>query len=187
MNGNPLDVCTSLAIYFAERNQGAFKDAFITFSNRPSLQKLKGKTLKEKDANLRRADWNQNTNLQAVFDVVLSTAVENNVPLHQMPNVLYIISDMQFDVACRDNDKTNFEVIKQKYEQSGYEMPKLVFWNVNATPEKGVPVKKDERGTYLVSGCSPVILKYLLGGISVTPYESMLEVLNNERYAEISA
>jgi hypothetical protein len=136
---------------------------------------------------LRRADWNQNTNLQAVFDVVLSTAVENNVPLHQMPNVLYIISDMQFDVACRDNDKTNFEVIKQKYEQSGYEMPKLVFWNVNATPEKGVPVKKDERGTYLVSGCSPVILKYLLGGISVTPYESMLEVLNNERYAEISA
>ena len=113
---------------------------------------------------------------------MLTLAIENNAPQEDMPEVLYIISDMQFDVACGRNTKTNFEAIDQKYKAAGYERPKLVFWNVRASGNDNSPVKFDESGVAMVSGCSPSILKTLLGGTSFTPVDIMAEAVMAERY-----
>lgn len=186
-NVAPIDVALSLGIYFAERNVGPFKDYFITFSQKPSMQKIQGTDIYEKVKNLNDAHWDGNTNLQAVFDLLLATAIEKNASSEELPKKIYIISDMQFDVACdhetRNTEPTNFEAIDRKYKEAGYKRPQLVFWNVNSSSD--TPVTKDENGTFLVSGCSPSILKYAINCVAVTPIDLMLEVLNSERYSMI--
>jgi len=183
MYGRPIEVAISLALYFAERNTGVFKDYFMTFSTNPELVKVKGDDLKSKIDNISRANWNGSTNIQAIFDLILKTAVKNKTKESDMPSKIFIVSDMQFNIACNDNTKTNFEVIKEKYRKSGYKMPVLVFWNVNASSD--TPVTQDEHGTFLVSGCSPSILLNAMNTKAVTPLDLMLEVLNSERYSMI--
>lgn len=180
--GLPMNVSISLAMYFAERNVGPFANKFITFSTRPELQDVMGATLSQKVTNLESAHWEGSTNIQAVFDLILNTARQNNVSQEDLPNTIYIVSDMEFDNASSDwgeRDKTNFEAIKEKYEAAGYEMPVLVFWNVDSR-QKNVPVKQNENGVILVSGCSPSIFKMVME--KTTPYKFMLKVLNSERY-----
>ena len=184
MNGDPMSVSVSLALYFAERNVGQFKDHFITFSRQPRLIRIMGKTLVEKMACIETGEV-ANTNLQAVFDLVLNTAKSNNTPASELPSTIYIISDMEFDSCTRDGwDKvqTNFEAIKEKYAQSGYVMPTLVFWNVDASG-KNLPVGRDEDGVSLVSGFSPVIFKMAVE--NKTPEQVMLDTINSERYSVI--
>jgi hypothetical protein len=182
MSGLPILVSVSLAIYFAERNEGPFKDTFITFSQNPTLQLISGQTIAEKVRGLNRHGWDQNTNLQAVFDLILSTALKNKLSEDHMPDSIYIISDMQFDIAgCRG---TNFDLIKRKFESAGYKVPKLIFWNVNAV-NKDYPVTVNDDGVCLVSGCSPSILKSVLSAKSFTPTDVMLETINNERYDRV--
>jgi len=180
--GLPMNVSISLAMYFAERNVGPFANKFITFSGRPELQDVMGNTLSQKVKNLENAHWQQNTNLQAVFDLILNTAKQNNVSQEDLPKTIYIVSDMEFDSATSswgEREQTNFEAIKQKYTDAGYEMPVLVFWNVDSR-QKNVPVKQDENGVILVSGCSPSIFKMVME--KTTPYKFMLKVLNSDRY-----
>lgn len=181
MMGQPILVSVSLAIYFAERNTGPFKDTFITFSQSPALQRIVGQTIAEKVRGLSRSGWGMNTNLQACFDLILTTALKNKIAATDMPNALYIISDMAHDVGAIDNKKTNFEVIKQKYKNAGYEMPKLIWWNVNAIDNQS-PVTINDEGTCLVSGCSPSILKSVLSAKMFTPSDVMMETINKSRY-----
>jgi|NOAtaT_7_FD_contig_91_915234_length_1669_multi_3_in_0_out_0_1 hypothetical protein len=181
MSGQPILVSVSLAIYFAERNVGPFKDTFITFSEHPSLQRITGQTIAEKVRGLNRSGWSMNTNLQASFNLILNTAIQNKIAQKDMPTALYIISDMQFDMACGSNTMTNFEVIKAKYLAAGYEMPRLIFWNVNASGGD-MPVTVNDQGVCLVSGCSPSILKSVLSAKTFTPADVMLETLNKPRY-----
>lgn len=186
-NVKPIDVAVSLAIYFAERNVGAFNGNFMIFSDKAKLLSLGEGSLKDK---VRKVLGNRdvaNTNLQSVFDLILEKGIKHMVPQKDMPSVIYIVSDMQFDEATsagyRQKNQTNFEAIKEKYEQSGYKMPTIVFWNVNAYDDQ--PVKFNDKGVCLVSGCSPSILKTAISGKVVTPYQLMLDVLNSERYQPI--
>jgi len=179
----PLSVSISLALYFAERNKNSeFKNRFLTFSSNPSLVKIVGNNLYEKIMNINKSNWDMSTNIQKAFDLILGIAVSNNVPKEDMPRKLYIISDMQFDEA--GGNKTNFEVIKQKYASSGYELPVIVFWNVNNSNQES-PVTYDQKGTMLVSGCSPNIFKAVMNSKAYTPYDMMMEVLSKERYSRI--
>ena len=180
MMGDPMSVSVSLALYFAERNKGQFKDYFITFSGNPRLQKITGQNLKDKMNSIEKAEWEMNTNLQAVFDLILNTAIKNNTLKEELPETLYIISDMEFDSAC--DTRTNFEVIKDKYEQSGYKLPNIVFWNVNGSGEN-LPVQEGEKGVAMVSGFSPVIFK--LAVENKTPLEVMEDTINSPRYEKI--
>lgn len=189
MNGQPKEVAISLAMYTAERNNGAFRDHFITFSRQPQLQKVVGSSLRDRVINLDRAEWDMDTNLQAVFDLILSHARRFNVPESDMPDVVYIVSDMEFNAACR-NTATNFEYIAKQYKNAGYQLPALVFWNVNARSGQS-PVSMHETGTTLVSGFSPAIFTSLLaGGVdglrNLTPYTLMLQVLNGKRYEVVA-
>lgn len=180
MAGRPMAVSISLAMYISERNNGVFKDHFFTFSERPTLQKVIGNNIREKIRHLQGADWGMSTNLEAVFNLILDTANENNVPQSEMPTKLYIVSDMMFDEACNPN-LTLFQTIEEKYKEAGYVRPDIVFWNVNARNTQS-PVLFDDNGTCLVSGCSPSILTSLLSGKITSAEQIMLETLNIKRY-----
>lgn len=173
-----MDVAISMGLYFGERINGPFKNHFITFSESPTLQAISGSTLGDKVNSLERSQWGMTTNIQSVFDLVLNHARRNKVSQSHMPNSIVIVSDMQFNVACGRNSKTNFQAIQAKYEQAGYEMPQLVFWNVQSR-ETQSPVTKNESGVSLVSGCSPSVFKYVCSGIMKSPYDIMLDTLND--------
>lgn len=176
MMGDPMAVSVSLALYFAERNTSIFKDHFITFSGEPTLQKINGSTLRDKINSIERAEWGMNTNIQKVFDCVLNASRSSD----DVPETIYIISDMEFDSCTGGN--TNFEDIKAKYSAREMKMPNLVFWNVDAR-NKQVPVEQNENGVTLVSGLSPSTFKLAVENLS--PYELVMQVVNSDRYATI--
>lgn len=177
-NVTALHTSIALAVYFAERLNGEFKNHFITFDYEPVLQRLVGETLNSKLKSIREIHPS-NTDLQATFDLILKTAVKNKTPQKDLPTDILIISDMQFDEATRDF--TNFEDAKRKFEEAGYTLPNIIFWNVNARL-RNVPATMDDNGVIMVSGYSPSVMKYILENESTTPYEFMLTVLNNPRY-----
>lgn len=156
-----LDVAVSLGLYLADKNVGKFKDTFLTFSSKPQLMHLKG-NINQKIDQMVKSDWQMSTDLHAALDKVLMTAVKGKVAAHEMPAMLLILSDMQFN-ACVTHDDKAIDMIARKYREAGYEMPKVVFWNLNAS-YGNTPVKFDKSGTALVSGFSPAIVKPLLSG-----------------------
>lgn len=188
VGGNPnlscMDVAVSLGMYISERNEGSFKDAFITFSNNPQLQYLTG-SLSERLRQLRNADWAMSTDLGAVFNLILNQAKMNNVPESNMPTKILILSDMQFNQATRRDSLGAQSMIESMYEELGYTKPDIIYWNLNA---KGgnFPVEFDKNGTALVSGFSPSILKSLLGGKNMTPESIMMDTVNDDRYSVVT-
>lgn len=174
-----MDVAISLGLYCSDKNKGAFKDAFLTFSNAPQLEVLRG-DLVAKYQQLNNADWGMNTNLNAAFNTILKVAVKNNIPEADMPKILLILSDMQFDSSVKHWKESSIEMIRRKYEDAGYEMPTIVYWNLNA--QSNVPVRYDEKGTCLVSGFSPAIMQSILAAKSMTPYDIMMDTIGSPRY-----
>ena len=191
MYGLPIAVSISLALYFAERNKGRFNGSFMTFSGNPSVEQVRGKTLEEKMRNISRANWDMNTDLIKAFRSILSICLAEKVPQEEMPETIYIISDMEFDEATSsrysgrksDFSVTNYEAIKEKYALAGYTIPKIVFWNVNSR-QNNVPVSKDEINTVLVSGSSPSVFKFAVSE-GCSPETFMLDVINGERYSPV--
>jgi len=176
-----LDVAVSLGLYLADKNVGKFKDTFLTFSSKPQLMHLKG-NINQKIDQMVKSDWQMSTDLHAALDKVLMTAVKGKVAAHEMPAMLLILSDMQFN-ACVTHDDKAIDMIARKYREAGYEMPKVVFWNLNAS-YGNTPVKFDKSGTALVSGFSPAIVKPLLSGDldGFTPESVMLKTIMDDRY-----
>lgn len=180
----PIEVSVALGLYIAERNKGVFHDHFITFSQSPTLQKVAGSTLRDRVQSVKTADWGYNTDLQKVFELILNSALRHSVTEDDMPTMVIIFSDMEFDQACSVND-TAMQSIRQKYQLAGYTLPKVVFWNLNAKTDN-FPVKCNEAGTALVSGFSPSIMKQLLSGKDFSPEAIMHSVIDSERYACVS-
>lgn len=177
-----LDVAVSLGLYLSERNRGVFKDQFVTFSRTPQFVKLTG-SLRQRLTQMERSNWEMNTDLEAVFTLLLNSAVQHKVPESQMPETILILSDMQFDSATgvyNRRNPTGHEMIEQKYSQAGYNMPKVVYWNINSS--NGVPVEFDKSGTALVSGFSPAIMKSILRSENFTPIEVMKSTVMSDRY-----
>ena len=181
----PASVAQSLAIYFAERNQGAFHNHFITFSAHPQLVEIRGADITEKVRYCRSFNEVADTNIQKVFELILHTAIKNRLPQKELPSVLYIVSDMEFNVCTQDASLSNFEYAKQLYAWHGYRLPRVVFWNVQSRNEHQ-PVKMNEQGVALVSGCTPRIFAQVMAG-ETEPYANMMHVLCSERYAPILA
>ena len=189
-----LDVANALAIYFAERSSGQFKDNFITFSENPQLVNLStAKSLREKLEIVDEYAEVANTNIEAVFNLILQTAINKNMSQDELPQNILILSDMEFDscVGC-DGDsmwevtrptKRLFKVFAERYAKYGYKLPRLVFWNI-CSRTGTIPVKENDLGVALVSGFSPVIAKMVLSN-STNPLDCLLEQINSERYAAI--
>jgi hypothetical protein len=185
MSGLPMEVCIALGIYISERNRSMFKDAFITFSAKPALQYLKG-SLYERVQQLQTADWGMNTDLEAVFRLVLDRAVAAQVSADEMPTKILIVSDMEFDQACQAN-QTALAMIADRYAKAGYVLPGIIFWNVRGRLGN-VPAKATTQNVGLVSGFSPAILQAVLqGGNSFNPVSIMMKTIGSERYAAVTA
>ncbi len=176
-----LDVAVGLGLYLADKNKGVFKDTFLTFSSKPQLVTLKGNIVEKVDQ-MSKSNWEMSTNLHAAMDKILSTAVKGNVPASDMPAMLLILSDMQFN-QCARHDDSAMEMIERKFEAAGYRMPQVVFWNLNSSGN--VPVKADKTGAALVSGFSPSIMTALLSADldQFTPEGIMLKTVMSDRYA----
>ena len=175
-----LDVSVSLGLYLADKNKGKFKDTFLTFSGKPELLHLNGNIL-EKIDQMSRSKWEMNTNLNAAIKKILDVAVQAEVPAEEMPKVLLILSDMQFD-QCAKYDDSAMQMIERKYAAAGYAVPQIVFWNLNAADN--VPVKFNQHGVALVSGFSPTIVKSVLAADleEFTPEQIMRNTIMSERY-----
>lgn len=177
-----MDVSVSLGLYLADKNKGPFKDMFLTFSEKTKLQVLKGNLL-DKLNQLQRADWGMSTNLHGAFEEILKYAVKGKVAAKDMPKYVLVMSDMEFN-HCARHDDSAMEMIERKYKAAGYEVPNIVFWNLNARAGN-VPVKHDKSGVALVSGFSPSIMTSILKADDLDPYSVMLSTLNSPRYSVI--
>ena len=179
----PIDVSISLGLYLSEKNTSDFKDMFLTFSGKPKLEVLKG-TLSQRIAQLEKANWHMNTNLHAAFEEILRVAKKGNVAQADMPEMLLILSDMQFDSCTRFDDSAQ-EMIKRKYAAAGYEVPMIVFWNLSPYGRDNTPVRFDDKGVCHVSGFSPAIMKSVLSVEDLedfTPFNVMVKTLMSDRY-----
>ena len=175
-----MDVAVSLGLYCADKNKGSFKDLFLTFTSVPKLQKLQGNVV-QKLAQLQRAEWGMSTDIVAALKLIVQTAVSNNVPQAEMPSMLLVMSDMQFN-QCARFDGTMLQHAQQLFAHAGYQLPKIVFWNLNAYDN--VPVKFDQQGVALVSGFSPAVMKAVLKADfdQFTPEAIMRQAVCVERY-----
>lgn len=180
----PMAVSVSLGIYISERNEGPYKDCFMTFSSKPTLQVLKG-SFYDRCSQLEKARWEMNTDLEASFRLMLDSAVRHSVPADKMPTMLLIISDMQFDQCVRNRDNTAMEMIDREYQSAGYIRPKVVFWNVNAKAGQS-PVRYTDNGTAVISGFTPAVLKSVLNGTVTDPVFAMMNAVMTERYEAIT-
>ena len=176
-----VDVSVGLGLYLSTKNTGAFKDTWLNFSGSPKLQVLKGSTISDKWKSVDQNNWGMNTNLEAAFAEILRVAVKQKVPNKDMPKTLIIFSDMQFD-RCVIKDQNARKNLKLQYKNAGYDIPKVVFWNLNDYGNSAA--KFDSDGTALVSGFSPSLLKAVLDDSleDFTPYNVMLKTLQNSRY-----
>lgn len=183
MTGIPIKVAVALGMYFSERNKGIFKDTIITFSNNPELVTLTKKTLHERIDEVFDTDWGGTTNLAATFDLILSAATKHNLPKEEMIEKLYIFSDMQFDsIGGRNvNQNTILQQTKEKWALAGYDLPKIVFWNLEEA-ESSFPFNTTEENVQLVSGFSPSIFKHLMNDQFLSPIDFMKSVVWSERY-----
>lgn len=175
-----MQVAISLGLYTADKNRGPFKDCFLTFSTDTKLQLLTG-SIRDKVNQLSKAHWAMSTDVIKAFRTILSTAKANGVSDEDMPKVLLILSDMQFNQCARFDDSA-MESIRRQYTDAGYTVPKIVFWNL--VSYDNVPVSENDHGVALVSGFSPSVMRNVLkmGSESYTPESVMLDVIMNPKY-----
>ena len=194
MYGQPMAMAASLAIYCSERNTGYYKNKFMSFSAKPQFVELKDSmTIQQKARKIMSTDWGMNTNLEKAFENILQIALNSQAKQEELPQRIIVISDMQFDQATGKRNEWGHEVsedyvtlksgLEQRYLEHGYAMPKLVFWNVNAT-KATCPMKEDERGL-MVSGASPEIMKSVLKDEFIAPMDIVLDVISRKRYEPV--
>lgn len=176
MEGLPKDIAISLWVYLSERIKWPFQDHIISFDGHPRVHHLSGSVI-DRFTQCERSSLDMSTNLAWVFTTLLQTAQANHLKQEDMPKKLLIISDMEFN-SC--NNISNYHNVKQSYESAGYQLPYLVFWNVNGR-EGNVPITAIEFG-WMVSGASPSIIKGIMSGTFETPRDLMMATVMTPRY-----
>jgi len=178
--GRPLATAIGMAIYFAERNVGAYHNLFMTFSSNPETVVLKGETLSQKINNARRADWGNSTDLKAAFEKVLDIAEKNNISQEEMPKAIVVISDMEIDY-CGNRNWSFYDKMANKFHKSGYVIPNVIFWNVNSRHDV-FHADATRKGVQLASGQSVTVFKQILQNLGYNSIEAMENTINSERY-----
>jgi hypothetical protein len=179
MSGTPMDVAISLGLLVSELTSEHYRGQLITFSQDPCFHQVSGSDLFEKVRSIRGMNWGMNTDFIAVFERILSDAVQNSLKTDEMIKTLFVFTDMQFDQASSSSGsyETTYEIIRRKYELHGYEMPQIVFWNLRNVGG-GFPVDKNQPGVALMSGFSAQMLRlFLEDRKQLSPVEVMLEAV----------
>lgn len=182
-----IHVSTAMSLYVAQRLTGAFANSVISFSARPHFIVVDRTLPLARQLQSLYADMGYNTDIQAVFDLILDRAVAYNIPTKDMPTHILIISDMEFDdPQLGKATRTPFEAIAARYAAAGYVKPTIVFWNV-LMRTKHFPVSFNEKDVVLLSGFSPASLEAVFAarGLVVTPESVLLQTLMHERYGPL--
>ena len=175
MFGEPLAIAISLGMYLAERSKGEFNDMFLTFDESPQLVKIVGDDVQTRLSNISQAEWGMNTDFEKAYMHILRVAKKHNVMKDSMPSMLLVLSDMQFDDSQRN--MPHFNHMKEEYEKAGYELPKIVFWNLAC--HYGTPAQCSDDSVAMVSGYSPSIMKAILNAEEFNPISVMMEALKD--------
>lgn len=196
MEGTPMQVAIALGILVSDLVEGPFSKQLITFSETPELHRVEGETLYDKVGDVSKMKWGMNTDLMAVFKLMLNFAKFHQVKPENMPKTLFIFTDMQFDMARANNKimswqtttvepwKSTYSSIVEMYSNDGYTVPNIVFWNLRDT-KPSFPVTADTPGVSLISGFSAEMLKlFLTGDLSQMTPTSMMN-LALEPYLEL--
>lgn len=185
-----MDVARSIAIYGAQHLKDAYHNKIVTFSNTPRFLNIsREKTLKDILDYLEKHSEIENTNIEAVFDLVLSTAVENDLKQEDLPKSVIIISDMEFDECAVSNSGyitrggNPIKSAQKKFSKAGYNLPALIFWNVNSRTCT-IPVKENDLGVLLISGFSQNLFKMVSSG-DLDTCKMLDNILNSDRYSKI--
>ncbi len=185
MNGRPICTSIGLAIYFAERNKGAYHNMWMSFSDDPRIHILKGETLAQKIASMDMNDWMNSTNLEAAFKLVLDIAINNHISADEMPKSLIVISDMEINTCTYNDDWIFYDQMQAMFAEAGYEIPNIIFWNVNSRHDI-FHSDGTRKGVQLASGQSTTVFKQILSCVGLTPMEAMMKTINAERYDAIT-
>ena len=181
-----LDVTTALTLYMADHNTGPWKGKFITFSSNPEIIDVSAeKTLHDKLDKVSHYGDCSNTDIYKTMKLILKTAVNNHMTQEDMPEMIVICSDMQFDGRMFNLNKTLFEDIIDEFEAAGFKMPKICFWNINDRNERSIPLQQNDLGLILCSGFSVQIMKMFMSN-KLDPYEILLETINSPRYDAVA-
>lgn len=186
-NVRPLDVANALAVYMADHNNGIWKDKYITFSSNPKFVNLSNcKTLRDKLVLAYEHSEVANTDIEKTMMLILNTAIKNNCTQDDMPKNVLILSDCQFDsmVTIRGDKKVLFEHMADIFEEHGYKLPRIIFWNLSGSVNKTIPLQNNDLGVVLCSGFSVQLLHMIMSG-KTDPYEAVLDTLNIERYKAV--
>lgn len=182
-NTTPLDVASALAIYLSEHNSGIWKDKFITFSRFPEIVDMHNcKSLAEKVRLVYGYDDWSNTDIYATMKLILITAMTYDIPESDMPKMILILSDMQFDAHSHNFGGSLFDGIKREFEEAGYELPTICFWNLATEAYKTIPMQDN---VVLCSGFSPNIVNMIMSGDFKDPYALLVDTLNGDRYKPV--
>lgn len=183
-----IDVSVSMGLLVALLNDedSPFYRKWVTFSANPVMETLKGDTLVEMIIHMDKRNWDMTTNFISVFKLILETATAFNVPQSQMPQMLIVISDMQFDYANASRNITAWEALSEMYREKGYTRPTLVFWNVAANTLDMPTPHSEIDDCVLVGGFSANLMDSLIDGNCPSPYKLMRKVIDGERYAQIT-
>ena len=195
-----MDVADALTLYCAENSDGQYHNKFITFSSKPQIVDVNGKeSLADKLIYLHKYTDCSNTNIEAVFDLILETAIKSKATQDDMPKSILILSDMEYDAvrsgnvwsydydheAIAQEDEVLFECIAEKYKKAGYELPKLIFWNVNSRTNT-IPLTESKAGVILLSGFSQSLMEMVMSS-ELDPYKALVKVLEKGRYSVIDS
>ena len=197
----PINVAISLGLYCAEKAKGPFAGHYVSFSSTPQLISTEGVDFVDKVYRIYRTNLCQNTNLEATFDMLLNTAIQNRCSQADLPKTIIVISDMEIDqgsefrsggwyytanearmAETRSRVKTMMENMRIKWLDYGYELPNLVYWNVNAAGKD--VILDDGPNVSYVSGFSPSIFEQIMSG--KTGIDLMFETLDSNRYSIIN-
>ena len=192
MDGTPIDIAIGLGMYCAERIGGPFKNHYISFSSKPQLISIDGIDFVDKVKRIYRTNLCENTDLEAVFDLLLTTAKKPGVKKEDLPKNVIVISDMEIDAGTgnwysgsgrwtKEGASTEMERIRRKWAAEGYELPHLTYWNVNARHNN---ILDSGPNVTFVSGASPTIFKSILTG--KTAWDLMIDVLCSKRYSKVT-
>lgn len=186
MSGRPMCSSVGLAIYFAERNKGPFHNKFMTFSSSPSWVSLNDNmSLHEKISVVAKGEWGSSTNIYRALELILNTAVAANLKQEDLPKALVIITDMEFDRGVYQADRAVFyDHIKHAFAAHGYELPEVVFWNVDARHDT-FHAEYTTNQVKLVSGQSAAVFKSLIDSKDYNPYDFMKDVVYKQRYESV--
>lgn len=183
----PLDIATAMGLLVSNLVEGEFHNHVITFETDPVFVVLKDGNLSSRYNQIRSIPWGGSTNLQKTFDMILERANRAGLTDEQMPDKLFIISDMQFNdiEGYSYNTKlTNFEYIDEQYKKFGYKRPNIFFWNVNGL-STDFPVSVKDDGTCLISGASPSIIESVIKAKEFNSISIMRTELDKSRYYDV--